>query len=679
MRSRMQGPAARWLGAGLLAMVMLTGCGGGGGGSETAAPPPVAAVPQPAILFAGAVSAAAEGADAVGSMGGQIELDAGSSKDSDGGTLSFAWSMVSKPAGSGLNMGAVATPKMNFQPDALGTYIFKLRVTNGKGGFAEKNATVLVNNRVPNAVLVVNATFTAQPLVKDAVSVSAGSGIVLDATGSTDADGDRVSTTWELIQKPAGSTSLLFVSGQTARFSPDVLGLYKVRARGADGKGAYAETVYLFDANNSMPMGVIQGTVAVVSRNNQTVPVGQPLVTSGILSYDEGGAPLSYAWAVDTRPAGSVAAVGAATAAIPAFTPDVAGAYVLSLTVSNGRQTAIAYLKFNAVTSTSSVVALPFKPAEMRYSLATDRLVVVTAEPYTVKVINPVNGATSSVDLPTAVKALNLSPDGKLAAVLHDGVVSLVDLVSGSLLKSTGTGGTQTEVFVTNAGVVFLSGQSIGPSARPAVAVINARTGQALPSLDFTNGGFYGVLRGVFVASKDKVFLSQGNYSTLSYFTFDPQTHAILTNGTVYGDYNISSPFFLSPKEDILFTGNGTYFNADTLQYMGRFTFGSSSSSGSSNSMQSMTYSPTKAEVLLMESSFDYAYPGYDTVYQDSYKKYSGELLFPAGSVSLPVIGGEQSYGIGIFHTAAGDPVALVQTGGAQKTTARPKYYLVYR
>lgn len=675
----MQGPALCWLGASLLAMAMLAGCGGGSSSDGSVVTPPAAVVPQAVVVFAGAVSAAAEGADAIGSMGAPIELDAGGSKDSEGNALSFAWSIVSKPTDSSLSLQSATVAKLGFQADVLGSYVFKLRVSNSKGGFAEKNVTVLVNNRVPNAVIVVNATFTAQPVVKTPVAVSIGSGIVLDATGSIDADGDKVTTTWELIQKPASSTSVLFAAGQTARFSPDVLGLYKVRARGADGKGAYAETVYQFDANNSIPTGVIQGTVAVVSRDNQSVPVGQPVVTSGILSYDEGGAQLTYAWAVDSRPAGSVATVGAAAAAIPSFTPDVAGAYVLSLTVGNGRQTAVAYLKLNVYTSTSSVLPLPFKPVDMRYSLAIDRLVVVTAEPDAVKVINPVDGTFTSVNLPAAVKAFNLSPDGKLAGVLHDGVVSLVDLVTGTLLNSTGTGGTQTEVFVTNDGVVFLTGQTLVSSARPAIAVINGRTGQALPSLDFSSGGgFYGALRGVFATSKNKAFLSQGSYSSLAYFTIDPATNAILTSGSTYSEYSVPSPFVLSPKEDLLFAANGTYFNTDTLKYVGRFIFGTSSS-GLSNNLQSMSYSPIKAEVLLMESSLDYLYPAYDTTYQTSYKKYSGELLFAAGTVSLPVIGGEASYGIGVFHTAAGDPVALVQTGGAQKGATRAKYYLVYR
>lgn len=665
-----------WLGASLLATLILAGCGGGGGGSDTPAPAPVNAAPKVSLQFAGTVSTGASGADATATTGADVALDASGSSDAEGDALTYAWTLVSKPAGSAFAIGAANTAKLGIKPDVLGNYVFNLRVTDSKGAFADKSVTVTADNTPPNAVIVVNATYSAQPVIQPALNVSVRSGVVLDATGSTDADGDAVTTTWELIEKPAGSVAALVVTGQSARFSPDVLGLYKVRARGADGKGAYAETVYQINAANAAPVNVIRGAVAVISRDTQTVPTGQPVVTSGILSYDEGGAALSYAWAVDTRPAGSVAVLGAATAAIPSFTPDVAGAYVLSLTVNNGRQTSLAYLKLNVVASTSSVIALPFAPLDTRYNVALDRLVAVTAEPDTLKVINPADGATTSIALPAPVKSFSLSADGKLAAVLHEGVVSLVDLVAGTVVKSTGTAGTQTEVLVTNDGVVFLIGQSIGSSARPSIAVFNARTGQLLPSVDYS-GGFYGIMRGVFAASKNKVIAVQTSSTSISTFTIDPKTNAVLTNGTTYSDYVMSSTLYLSPKEDLLFSSNGMYFNTDTLKYVGRFILGTTNSNA--NSVASLSYSPTNAEVLMMESSYAYVYPGYDTTYLTSYRKYSGDLLFPAGTVSLPVIGGEASYGIGIFHTAAGDPVALVQTGGAQKSTARAKYYLVYR
>lgn len=669
MKSNMHGPVLRWLAASLLAISMLAGCGGGG--SDPAITTPVAAAPQPAILFGGAVAAAVAGADATGSMGGLIELDAGGSKDVDGNALSFAWSIVSKPAGSNLSLNAASAAKLSFQADVLGSYVFKLRVTNSKGGSAEKNATVLINNTVPNVAVVVNATYEATPVVKPALNVYAGSSIVLDASGSTDADGDVVATTWELFEKPQGSTAALVVTGQTARFSADLLGLYKVRARGADGKGGYAETVYQLNAATKAPTNVIRGVVAVISRDNQSVPVGQPVVTSGILSYDEGGAKLSYSWAVDSRPAGSVAVLAAATTYLPSFTPDVAGAYVLSLTVNNGRQTAVAYLTLNAYASTSSVVALPFAPLEARYNQALDRLVVVAANPDALKIINPADGTITSISLPNSVKSFNLSPDGKLAAVLHEGVVSLVDLVAGQLVNSTGTAGSQTEVFVTNDGLTFLTGQSIGTS-RSNVNVLNARTGQFLPGLDYFSGA-YGNVRGVFSAIKNKAFVMQvGSSYAPSTFTIDPKTGAILSSAYGnYGDYPVNAPLFLSAKEDLVFTSSGTYFDSETLKYVGRFVL--------NNSLLSMSHSAVKSEALVMEASNNY--PGFynDPSYQDSYRRYSGDLLFPAGTVALPVIGGEASYGIGIFHTVAGDPVALVQTGGALKSTARAKYYLIYR
>ncbi|STR26963.1 Uncharacterised protein [Janthinobacterium lividum] len=449
-----------------------------GGGDS--APPPVAAVPQPAILFAGAVSAAAEGADAIGSMGGQIELDAGGSKDADGGALSFAWNNVGKPAGSNLNMGAVATPKLNFQPDALGTYVFKLRVTNSKGGFAEKTATVLVNNRVPNAVVVVNASYTAAATVKPSVAVSAGSGIVLDATGSTDPDGDAVNTTWELFERPADSQASLVVSGQSARFAADVLGIYKVRARGADGKGAYVETIYVFNAANRSPFGVILGTVAVIDRSEQTVIAGSPVLATGALSYDEELDSLSYTWAVASRPSASSANIMQPSAAKLSFVPDVAGAYVLSLTVSDGKHSNVAYLKVNALASVAKTVALPFTPVSVRYSTGLDRMVMTSALPDALKIVNPSNGLIKSVMLPAAAIALNLSPDGKLAVVLHEGNVSLVDLESAQLVRTMATGSAQTEALVNNRGMAYLTGQNISWKGQTAVLALDMRKGTVL-------------------------------------------------------------------------------------------------------------------------------------------------------------------------------------------------------
>src|SRR5450830_510697 len=460
MRNCMQGPLPRWLGAGLLTMSMLAGCGGGGGSDSVATP--VAATPQTVILFLGAVSSTAEGADAIGNIGAPIELDASASKDAGGNALSFAWSIVSKPAGSTLNLTSATAAKLLFQADVLGSYVFKLRVSNSTGGYAEKSVSVLVNNRAPNAVAVINATFELHPVRYAPVIVSAGSDIMLNGADSTDAYGGKLFTSWEVTGKPAGSVVQLLVTGPSARFKADVPGLYTVNVRGANDKGAYSEAVYQLDATNALPTGTRQSTVAAISRDNQTVTVGQPVVTSGILSYDEKGRTLSYSWAVDTRPAGSVAVLGTSSSAVPSFMPDVSGTYVLSMTVSSGQQTAVAYLKLNAVMPSYKVVALPFRPLGIRYSRGIERLIMATANPDALKITNPLDGVSTSVSLPFAVKTFNLSADGKLAAVLHEGMLSLVDLETRQLLRSTVTADFPTEALITNTGLVFLTGQSKG-------------------------------------------------------------------------------------------------------------------------------------------------------------------------------------------------------------------------
>lgn len=252
MNHQKPGRVRGWLGATLLATLILAGCGGGS--SDTPAPAPVNAAPKVSLQFAGTVSTGASGADATATTGADVALDASGSSDAEGDALTYAWTLVSKPAGSAFAIGAANTAKLGIKPDVLGNYVFNLRVTDSKGAFAEKSVTVTADNTPPNPVIVVNATYTAQPVIQPALNVSVRSGVVLDATGSTDADGDAVTTTWELIEKPAGSVAALVVTGQSARFSPDVLGLYKVRARGADGKGAYAETVYQINAANTAPV-----------------------------------------------------------------------------------------------------------------------------------------------------------------------------------------------------------------------------------------------------------------------------------------------------------------------------------------------------------------------------------------------------------------------------------------
>ena len=58
----------------------------------------------------------------------------------------------------------------------------------------------------------------------------------------------------------------------------------------------------------------------------------------GTDSFDAEGDPLSFAWALTTRPTGSSAVLGNATTASPTFVADVAGEYVAQLIVNDGNE-----------------------------------------------------------------------------------------------------------------------------------------------------------------------------------------------------------------------------------------------------------------------------------------------------------------------------------------------------
>ena len=72
--------------------------------------------------------------------------------------------------------------------------------------------------------------------------------------------------------------------------------------------------------------------------DDQTVDVGALVTLSGASSSDADGGALTYTWTFSTQPGGSAATL-ASSSASATFTPDLPGAYVVRLSVSNGTDT----------------------------------------------------------------------------------------------------------------------------------------------------------------------------------------------------------------------------------------------------------------------------------------------------------------------------------------------------
>ena len=163
-------------------------------------------------------------------------------------------------------------------------------------------------------------------------NILAGTSVTLDGSGSTDANGDALTYSWALTSKPAGSAaSLTNSTSPKPTFQADVTGTYVASLVVNDGKvSSQASTVTVTaTVANAAPVanaGTAQNTVA-----------GSTVTLDGSSSSDANGDTLTYAWTLTSKPAGSSAALSSATSAKPTFTADMAGTYVASLTVNDGK------------------------------------------------------------------------------------------------------------------------------------------------------------------------------------------------------------------------------------------------------------------------------------------------------------------------------------------------------
>jgi hypothetical protein len=257
------------------------------------------------------------GPSQVAKAGNTVTLNGGGSTNPSGiGTLSYSWSFVSKPAGSGTTLVNPTSVTPSFLVDTGGTYVINLTVSNGVG--SNSATTTVSTNGVP-------PTGNAGPDQSTAV----GSTVHLNGSGSTDANGNQITYSWSLTTVPSGSQAAL-TNANTAfpTFVADRVGLF------------VAQLIVNNGFTNSSPSTVRINTNDVAPVANagpaQTVNAGDLVQLDGSGSTDVDGNPLTYAWSLITVPAGSKAALNSSSIVNPTFTADVSGTYVAQLIVNDG-------------------------------------------------------------------------------------------------------------------------------------------------------------------------------------------------------------------------------------------------------------------------------------------------------------------------------------------------------
>jgi hypothetical protein len=254
-------------------------------------------------------------------IGTTVTLDGSTSNDADGNPLTYLWSFVSIPAGSGATLTGPTTVKPTFLADKTGPYVVQLLVNDG--AVSSVPATVTITTTPGNTAPVANAG-PDQTVQVDAT-------VTLNGSGSSDVDGDRLTYQWTFVTVPTGSAAKL--SSPTIvmpTFVADLAGDYVVRLLVNDGK--------VNSTQDTVTITTTGGNTAPVANAgpDQSVQVGTMVTLNGSGSTDADRNSLTYDWSLISIPSGSAATLSNPTAAKPTFVADKAGQYVVQLIVNDG-------------------------------------------------------------------------------------------------------------------------------------------------------------------------------------------------------------------------------------------------------------------------------------------------------------------------------------------------------
>lgn len=497
---------------------------------------------QPALvvvsagLVGGQAPVASAGTDQSTWPGHGVLLSGAGSWDPLGRPLAYLWQVTSKPAGATPSLVSPNGATPTFTAGVAGSYVVTLTVTAMGGPSASDTVTVTVGDPSPVADAGGNRT------------VPIGQLVTLLGSGS-DPDGTPVEFAWVLVSAPATSTAAFSgATTATPTFTPDRAGDYVVRLTVSNASG---------QATSTATVTAINPPPVASPGANRAAYVGDAVALDAHAS-DPDGEPLTIAWTLVNRPAGSAAALSSTTTATTTFVPDVAGLYLVSLVVSDPGATLPEQVV--AITAYPAMAPLAHRVLDAEYSRALDAIVMIDEAPNALYVYDPVAKTEKKVLLPLAGTSVSVSPNGLFAAVGHNAYVSYVDLAAGSLVKSLPVTADVGDVVLAGNGYLYvfprvdqwvtLHSVLVASGAESTASTIRAGTRARLHP-----GGvaIYGANNGLSPSDIEKYSIAGG-------------TASLLYDSPYHGDYAMCGNLWFSEDGARIFTACGNVFRATSTQ-----------------------------------------------------------------------------------------------------------------
>ena len=286
--------------------------------------------------------------------GGSVATLAGTASDADNDPLTYQWTQTSGPAVT-LSGATTLTPSFTtpLPTAALQTLTFSLVANDGVADSAADTVDIFVpTNNAPAASAGVAQTVTGGTLV------------TLDASGSSDPDGDALTYAWTQISGPSVTLTGAATVAPTFTAPPATLVAQTLDFQlavtdpfGASSTGTVAVTV----SPNQLP-------VADAGADQGPIDAGQTVTLDGTGSSDPDGDPLTYSWVQLSGPA---VTLSNASDAQPTFVaPNANATATFELTVSDGQSTSTdtVAVELRAVGTITIVQQLPGAATQVSFT-----------------------------------------------------------------------------------------------------------------------------------------------------------------------------------------------------------------------------------------------------------------------------------------------------------------------
>jgi uncharacterized protein (TIGR03437 family) len=300
--------------------------------------------------------------------------------------------------------------------------------------------------------------------------------------------------------------------------------------------------------------------------------------------------------------------------------------------------------------------ALPYRPVAAEYSSALERIVMVSANPNTLHIYDPVSQADTAVSLTKAPLSLSISPDGLNAAVGHDSLISYVNLSAATVGRTYAVSVVAKRVVLAASWIYVMPDYSGGSVS---VNMVTGTVTDNFPPVIYGSGGrlnpqvnaIYGTRDGISPNDVQRYEISTGPITNQS-------------DSPYHGDFSICGPIWFSPDGRRIYTGCATVFLASTDKSVDMYY---AASLPGITSVGAFSESATAHKIALVhkdESS------SYQTVIKDNYVALlDSAYLTLAAKFTLPnfIVNGNsyRPHGKWVFFSNAGDRLYVIMQADA--------------